>query len=117
MDGLIRPGEHLYASPLYADALSHLGFAIPVGAWQSFVIKRPLPGGDGVDAIGAYPMAVFGDDPDLEGGLAALAAQGLVSLVLVPDPFASPPPERLAAAFQLCRPFKTHYLIETAKGV
>jgi hypothetical protein len=115
MDGLSRP--HLYASTLYAEALSHVGRAIRVAAWDSFVIARPLPDGGGEDATGAYPMAVFGLDADLEAGRAALTQAGLVSLVLVPDPFASPPPERLAAAFELCRPFKTHYLVETASGV
>jgi hypothetical protein len=115
MDGLNPP--NLYASALYAEALSHVGRAVRVEAWGSFVIARPLPEGDGEDAAGAYPMAAFGAGSDLEGGLVALADAGLVSLVLVPDPFASPPPERMAEAFQLCRPFKTHYLVETAKGV
>ncbi len=115
MDGLNRP--HLYASALYAEALAHVGRAVGVEAWGSFVIARRLPGGGGEDATGAYPMAAFAEGADLETGLAALADAGLVSLVLVPDPFASPPPDRLAAAFQLCRPFKTHYLVETAKGV
>ncbi len=115
MDGLSRP--HLYAAPLYAEALAHVGRAVRVEAWDSFVIARLLPAGGGEDATGAYPMAVFGPDADLEAGLAALADAGLVSLVLVPDPFASPPPDQLAAAFELCRPFKTHYLVETARGV
>ena len=53
--------------------------------------------------------------PTCDAGLAALTRADLVSLVLVPDPFASPPPDRLAAAFELCRPFKTHYLVETAR--
>jgi hypothetical protein len=112
MDGL-----NLYASPLYAEALSHVGRPAPVEAWDSFVIARSLPAGAGEDATGAYPMAVFGPGANLEVGLAALADAGLVSLVLVPDPFASPPAEALARSFELCRPFKTHYLVETAKAV
>jgi hypothetical protein len=66
--------------------------------------------------MGAYPMAVIDPAADLEAGLAALADLGLVSLVLAPDPLASPPPERFAAAFGLCRPFKTHNLIEVSAG-
>jgi len=115
MGGLNRP--HLYASALYAGALAHVGRAVRVEAWDSFVIARPLPEGGGEDAAGAYPMAAFGPGADLEGGLAALAAAGIVSLVMVPDPFASPSPRRLATAFGLCRTFKTHYLVESAKGV
>jgi hypothetical protein len=41
-----------------------------------------------------------------------LAETGLISVVLVPDPLAGPPRHRLEAAFELCRPFKTHYLIQ-----
>jgi hypothetical protein len=114
MDGLNR---RLYASELYAEALAHVGRAVRVEGWDSFVIARPLPGGNGEDATGAYPMAAFGPRADLRAGLAALTREDLVSLVLVPDPFASPPPDRLAAAFELCRPFKTHYLVETARRV
>lgn len=114
MSGLT--GAHLYASPLYADALAYLGRPVPVDAWASFVIARPLPDGGGEDAMGAYPLAVIDPDADLAAGLHTLAELGLVSLVLVPDPFASPSPERLAAAFTLCHPFKTHYLVEPAKG-
>ncbi|HZZ90103.1 MAG TPA: GNAT family N-acetyltransferase [Caulobacteraceae bacterium] len=115
MDGLTHP--HLYASSLYAEALAHVGEPVRVDAWDSFVIARSLPFGEGLDATGAYPMAVFSPNADLQGGLESLACTGLVSLVLVPDPFASPSPQQLAGAFALCRPFKTHYLVETANGV
>ena len=117
MPGLTRFGGHLYASQLYADALSHVGRALPVDAWGSFVLARRLPGDAGQDAIGAYPMATMDPGGDLAAGLAELAGRGLVSLVMVPDPFVSPPPERLAAAFDVCRPFKTHYLVEPARGL
>jgi hypothetical protein len=36
--------------------------------------------------------------------------------VLVPDPLASPEARRLAAVFDLCRPFKTHHLIDRQAG-
>jgi hypothetical protein len=112
MSGLTVAGPHLYASPLYAEALRYLGRPVPVEAWKSFVIARPLPAGDGEDAIGAYPMAVIDPDANLAAGLAALRSAGLVSLMVVPDPLAAPPAARLAEGFDFCRPFKTHYLIE-----
>lgn len=117
MSGLISPGEHLYASRLYAEALGDLGRTVRLDGWGGFVIARPTPGQAREDAMGAYPMAVIDPSADLGAGLAALRQLGLVSLVLVPDPLAGPPVDRLTAAFDLCRPFKTHYLIDVAAGV
>lgn len=107
---------HPYASPLYARALSGAGRPVEVDAWASFVLARALPDGTGEDAMGAYPMAAFAQDADLEAGLEALRAAGLVSLVLVPDPLSGPGPAALAAAFELDRPFKTHQLVDPARG-
>jgi hypothetical protein len=39
-----------------------------------------------------------------------------LSVSLVPDPLTGPSPEALAAAFPVCRPFKTHYLIDREAG-
>ena len=52
----------------------------------------------------------------LAGGLARLGDLGLVSVVLVPDPLASPDVVQLADAFGRCAPFKTHLLVDHAKG-
>ena len=50
-------------------------------------------------------------------GLARLGDLGLVSVVLVPDPLqASPDVVQLADAFGRCAPFKTHLLVDHAKG-
>jgi hypothetical protein len=108
-----RPLPHPYASALYVGALGHIGRPIDVPEWSTPVLARDVPGG-GKDAIGPYPMTTMAADADLEGGLARLAGAGLVSLVLVADPLSGPRPEQLAAVFPLCRPFKTHYLIEGA---
>ncbi|MHB8528488.1 MAG: GNAT family N-acetyltransferase [Caulobacteraceae bacterium] len=53
---------------------------------------------------------------DIVGGLRRLGREGLVSIVLVADPLASPGLDRLASEFDLCRPFKTHLLIDRAIG-
>ena len=117
MPCLTTPDGHLYASALYAEALGDLGRPVRVDGWGGFVVARPTPAGGREDAVGAYPLAVIDRDADLPAGLAALADRGLVSLVLVPDPLASPPPERLADAFSLCRPFKTHFLVELSPNM
>jgi len=117
MDSLTLARPHPYTAPAYARALAHCGRPVEVKAWRTFVLGRPLPAGlSGEDAMGAYPLAVIDPAADIEAGLHALAAVGLVTVVLVPDPLAGPPPARLAQAFTLCRPFKTHQLVRPARG-
>ncbi len=106
------PVVHPYATPLYAEALGHMGRPIPMPEWSSFVLGRDIPGEDARDATGVYPLAVMAADADLHAGLDRLTREGCVSLVLVADPLSGPGPDRLAAAFPLCRPFKTHYLVD-----
>lgn len=115
-----RPPIHPYAASAYARALAGAN-ALEVPEWGSHVLARPIPSPTGAasplqDAIGIYPLTPIGHDADIAAGLDRLAGEGLISLVLVPDPLASPPPDRLASAFALCRPFKTHYLIDREVG-
>ena len=114
---------HPYAAGDYARALADgTGAALEVTEWGSFVLAREIPphgpgGPTGLrDAMGVYPMTPIRAQADLAAGLGRLGDEGLVSVVLVPDPLASPDEGRLAAAFDLCRPFKTHYLVDRARG-
>jgi hypothetical protein len=114
---------HPYATGDYAQGLADGTMtALDLVEWESFVLAREIPprGETGLaglrDAMGVYPMTPIREEADLKAGLDRLAGQGLVSVVLVPDPLASPDESRLAAAFGLCRPFKTHYLIDRAAG-
>lgn len=114
---------HPYATRRYAEGLAQgTGEAFELAEWSSFVLKRPIApdpakGPAGLhDAMGVYPMTPIQAQADLKGGLDRLANEGLVSVVLVPDPLASPDEGRLAVAFSLCRPFKTHYLVDPARG-
>lgn len=109
--------DHPYAAAGYAEALAgEPGRVIEAPEWGSRLLSRALPDGCGApglrDAAGVYPMTPIAADADLAGGLRRLSGEGLVSLVFVPDPLASPPPDRLRSAFGFCRPFKTHYLID-----
>ena len=108
--------SHPYAAEGYVAALAdgEGERAATIASWNTAVLIRPIAAG-GMDAAGAYPMAALGQDSDVSAGLAQLAARGLVSVVLVADPLHGPPAERLAAAFALARPFKTHYLVEPAR--
>jgi hypothetical protein len=108
---------HPYAARDYVSAVgAGQGWGVAdVAAWSTCVSVRPIPGG-GQDATGPYPRTPLAANADLGSGLAALRDLGLISAVLVPDPLASPAPARLAHAFERCAPFKTHLLIDHAKG-
>lgn len=104
---------HLYASRAYAEGLAGVS-ALAVPEWGAHVVRRPIA--DGLaDAAGVYPLAVLARGADLDGGLQRLRAQGLVSVVLVPDPLRHPA-GLMARSFEVCRPFKTHLLIDPAVG-
>ncbi len=66
--------------------------------------------------MGPYPRTPLPPRADLAGGLETLAAAGFVSITLVPDPLAAPGEDALRAVFDLCRPFKTHVLVDRAAG-
>ena len=110
-EALARP---LFATVAYAEAFG-VG-TIDVPEWKTALLKRPIPSTDWSDALSCYPFTVFGKQPDLCAGLERLRETGLVTVALVPDPLASPSPDSLCAAFEVCRPFKTHYLIDRDAG-
>lgn len=106
---------HPYASPLYAEALGHIGRPVSVPEWGTCVLVRPVPGG-GEDAMGIYPLTPLAAQPDLSGGLERLRQLGLISVALVPDPLLGPGQEVLAKAFSPVRAFKPHLTIDSAAG-
>lgn len=108
------PARPLYARLAYAAAFG-LG-SIEVAEWETALLTRPIPLTNWFDALGCYPLTVFGQKPDLKAGFESLRAAELVSVALVPDPLTSPAPEVLEAAFEICRPFKTHFLIDRDAG-
>jgi len=110
-EALVRP---LFATVAYAEAFG-LG-TIDLPEWQTALLNRSIPGTEWFDALGCYPLTVFGPAPDLQAGRERLRAAGLVSVALVPDPITSPSPHVFSAVFEICRPFKTHYLIDREAG-
>jgi hypothetical protein len=105
---------HPFASARYAQALAGREAAVAVPEWGSHLIRRSVEGGL-CDALGVYPLQVFARGADVAAGLERLAGEGLVSAVLVPDPLLAPAGE-MSRHFEVCRPFKTHYLIDPAMG-
>jgi len=105
--------------PLYASVEYTRAFGFPIvdlPEWETAVLQRSIPATELKDALGCYPLCMIGQEANLQGGLERLRAAQLVSVSLVPDPLSSPSRETLAAAFPVCRPFKTHYLIDRAAG-
>jgi hypothetical protein len=109
--------RHPYGQASYAAAIAEAeGWELEdVPEWSTAMLLRPIPG-DGRDAAGPYPRAPIPRDADLRGGLDRLRRLGLVSAVLVPDPLFAPASEALAAAFPVCRPFKSHFVVDRAAG-
>jgi hypothetical protein len=109
--------RHPYGQVSYAAAIAEAqGWDVEdVPEWRTAMLLRPIPG-DGRDAAGPYPRAAIPRDADLAGGLERLRGLGLVSAVLVPDPLFASPGAAFAAAFPLCRPFKTHFVVDRAAG-
>jgi hypothetical protein len=109
--------RHPYGATSYAEAVAAgQGWTtLDLAGWGTSVLVRPADVG-AWDASGPYPRTPLAADADLAAGLARLRSEGLVSVVLVPDPLAAPPPAVLAGAFEICRPFKTHLLVDRAKG-
>jgi hypothetical protein len=109
--------DHPYSTSLYAFSLSDPDSTIEVPEWGCFVHRRAIPGSPLYDAIGTYPAAPLSANADIAGGLRRLARHHLVSIVLVPDPYygLGLNRARLGASFEVCRPFKTHFVVEMSK--
>ncbi len=102
----------LYARAEYAQAFGFSTIDLP--EWRTAVLQRDIPGAELTDALGCYPLSLIAPEADLQGGLERLRAAGAVSVSLVPDPVTGPGRGTLSEAFAICRPFKTHYLIDRA---
>ena len=103
-----------YASLGYAQTLRHAGLPLDLPEWGTAVILRDIPGAPGkIDAMGpTTPCALLGAAADIPAGLATLRAMGVVSVVLVADPICGPRQAVLSHHFPICRPFKTHHVID-----
>jgi hypothetical protein len=102
----------LYATAAYAQAFG--GQIIDVPEWRTALLRRAIADTGLEDARGCYPLSLIEPEADLMAGLQRLRTAKLVSVSLVPDPITGPGRQNLASAFPICRPFKTHYVIDRA---
>lgn len=105
-----------YGSTEYAQSLAEFGRPRLLARSLGWILERPIPATAGWhDAIGCYPIFACADWSRLRADLDAID-DGLISLVLVADPFAPCSPADLRAAFpDLCVPYKHHYVVDLAK--
>jgi len=101
-----------YLHPLYAQSFSDIGEPIFLPKSKGWLIKRQIPGTDYFDAMGPYPLffcevyeSVLSDFDDLK--------DQLVSISMVIGPFAKFPLEMYKAYFDICYPYKDHYILDT----
>ncbi len=105
------PAPRTYSSAAYAQSMRHVGEPLPLAGCGGWVLERRIPGSQGFDATGCYPLFDCRDWRRLGDDLQELARRQLVSLTLVAEPFAELPAE-LREQFVVMRPFKPHYVAE-----
>ena len=100
-----------YYHPRYAEAFAELGTPVYLPRAKGWLIKRPIPGTAFYDAMGPYPLFFCENWAALTEDLEALKDE-LVSVTLVIDPLANFSKESCAAYFEICKPYKDHYLLD-----
>jgi hypothetical protein len=102
---------HPYCSAEYASGFAEPGVRpLEVAAWQSHVLVRERDGSAPASAV--RPIGSLNPRCDVSAGIAELHEKGASTVALVTDPMWSPEPRVLTEAFDVCRPFKEHYLVD-----
>jgi hypothetical protein len=101
-----------YRDPCYVASLTADGVPRRLPGADGWIIERAIPDSPLRDAMGPYPLFDCADWQALPDELPALRESGLVSLVLVGDPFTGEAAREAWPGFDLVRPFKRHYLAD-----
>lgn len=122
---LARPGQVdlgapglAYGDPEYTASLGEFGRPRELTNCDGSILVRPVPGSDSrlEDAMSPYPLFRCRNWAELEKDVSDLAPD-LVSLTLVTDPLGDYEPADLRASFEICLPFKKHYLVDLSKPI
>jgi hypothetical protein len=101
-----------YGHPDYAASLAEFGAPRRLPRSGGTLLEREIEGLGRRDAMGCYPLFACDDWSGLGRDLDELAPE-LVSVALVPDPFAGVGPDELAALFgDVMVPFKRHFVVD-----
>jgi len=107
-----------YLHPQYARSLSAFGEPLKLPRCGGWLLRREIPGADATDAAGCYPLFACRDWSSLGEDVDALdALEGVVSVVLVTDPFGGFTREELEPHFDDVRFFKPHFVIDLTEPV
>ena len=98
-----------YLDGSYAAALAEFGDPLALPATGGWALARSIAGSSRRDAMGCYPLFGCARWSALPEDMAALAADGLVSLTLVTDPFGEFTADQLQRWFDRAALFKQHY--------
>jgi hypothetical protein len=101
-----------YLHPDYARSLTRLGSPRRLPHSGGWVLRRPIPGSQFVDAAGCYPLLTCEDWTLLGRDLDELGDE-VVSVVAIADPFGAEDMRILRESFpDLVRPFKDHFIVD-----
>ena len=100
-----------YGHQDYASSLAEFGTPLRLPLSGGWLLRRRIEGTTFFDAMGPYPMFFCRDWSRLDADLSALATE-LVSVVVVPDPFALQSAGNLEKTFDHVVRFKDHYVAE-----
>lgn len=105
---------HPYATPEFARSFES-GFAVDVVSNSGIGwLRRDIPESGNIDHCGPYPLVSIKDYEKAYRDLDLLRDLGSVSAVFVTDPFCEREASGELSALTLCRPYKTHYIVDTA---
>src|SRR5437867_3992638 len=101
-----------YFDPLYSQSLSEFGAPRFLDKSRAWILERPIPDSQSLDAMGCYPVFVCEDWTRLHLDLDVISSN-LVSFSLVTDPFGSYDVSYLRGCFpDVMRPFKDHFVVD-----
>lgn len=103
---------HPYADIRYAQAFSPSMQPVAMPSAGLHVLSRPISNTGYCDAMGPYPLSPVSRSVDFASDFEALREEGLVSLVMVSDPFYFPAPSCFEAAFDRSALFKQHFVYD-----
>ena len=107
-----------YASRDYALSFAEFGRPRFLLASEGWILERSIEQSDRCDAMGLYPLFACNAWSRLPDDLDALQDSGLVSLVVVTDPFGDYEEALLHRCFpDLVRSFKQHYVVDLAQAI
>ena len=106
-----------YGHAAYAASLSEFGKPRHLQRSKGWLLERPIPGFDGRDAMGCYPLFGCGDWSQLGSDLENIG-DDLLCLSLVTDPFGEYDVTYLRGCFpDVTIPFKEHFVVDLSRAL